>query len=376
MKFTFWLSFLFISIFFGKQESTSVIKIDLSKQAIKDVSLSNLTKDIQYIPLSNDKFLNDIVNVKHTQNGFYVIDSKSLLLRFSKKGEFEAHIGKFGKGPGEYLFITDFFVHESSNIVYALISYEKKINKYNSSGAFIQSFDLPMRTQKIAGFKDRFLTFNNISNGSNPISFNLMDLNGKLLNQFANKYKFNNSKGRVVRFEGECLFYNFQNNLHFKEIYSDTVFYLKDKNITPKYIIQSRKNGFTIEARQILNAGNDIKDVIIQSNLLESKNYLFFEYNNETLVYAKNDSVCFKIGKKEGFVNDFDGGPNVVIKSIINDNTLLTWLNAFELKAYISSDAFKSSTPKYPEKKKALEKLANSLNENDNPVLMLIKLKE
>ncbi len=48
----------------------------------------------------------------------------------------------------------------------------------------------------------------------------------------------------------------------------------------------------------------------------------------------------------------------------------------YELKQYVESDAFKNSTPKYPEKKKQLEQLANSLNENDNPVLMLVKLKE
>ena len=35
----------------------------------------------------------------------------------------------------------------------------------------------------------------------------------------------------------------------------------------------------------------------------------------------------------------------------------------------------KKITPKYSEKKKALEKLANSLDENDNPVLMIVKLK-
>ena len=46
------------------------------------------------------------------------------------------------------------------------------------------------------------------------------------------------------------------------------------------------------------------------------------------------------------------------------------------LKSYVASDAFKSSSPKYPEKKKKLEQLANSLDENDNPVLMLVKLKE
>ncbi|MDP3445144.1 MAG: hypothetical protein Q8T08_19970 [Ignavibacteria bacterium] len=52
------------------------------------------------------------------------------------------------------------------------------------------------------------------------------------------------------------------------------------------------------------------------------------------------------------------------------------FVNSYELKAHVASTAFKDSNPKYPEMKKELEKLANSLNENDNPVLMLVKLKE
>ncbi|MCF6357444.1 MAG: hypothetical protein L3J54_06505 [Draconibacterium sp.] len=47
-----------------------------------------------------------------------------------------------------------------------------------------------------------------------------------------------------------------------------------------------------------------------------------------------------------------------------------------DLIEHVNSEAFKNSTPLYPEKKKALEKLANNLNENNNPVLMLVKLKE
>lgn len=42
----------------------------------------------------------------------------------------------------------------------------------------------------------------------------------------------------------------------------------------------------------------------------------------------------------------------------------------------VDTKAFKTSTPKFPEKKKELEKLAYSLDENDNPVLMFVKLKE
>ena len=60
-----------------------------------------------------------------------------------------------------------------------------------------------------------------------------------------------------------------------------------------------------------------------------------------------------------------------------NDNEyLLGLVHPYYLKNYISTNEFKNSIPKYPEKKKELEKLANSLKENDNPVLMLVRLKE
>ena len=77
-----------------------------------------------------------------------------------------------------------------------------------------------------------------------------------------------------------------------------------------------------------------------------------------------------------GIENDFDGGMNFFPDTQINDSTLLMVIQPFELKEYIASDEFRKSTPKYPEKKKALEKLASSLDENDNPVLMLVKLKK
>jgi len=44
--------------------------------------------------------------------------------------------------------------------------------------------------------------------------------------------------------------------------------------------------------------------------------------------------------------------------------------------SYISIPMSLKLRSKHPEKKKELEKLANSLDENDNPVLMLVKLKE
>ena len=86
-----------------------------------------------------------------------------------------------------------------------------------------------------------------------------------------------------------------------------------------------------------------------------------------------------KVNTEASIFNDFDGG--LPLKSVFyySDNIseyIAAYIFPFELKAHVASDEFKTSTPKYPEKKKQLEQLAKSLDENDNPVLMLVKLKE
>jgi hypothetical protein len=79
-----------------------------------------------------------------------------------------------------------------------------------------------------------------------------------------------------------------------------------------------------------------------------------------------------------GIVNNLDCGTKFRSISYFVENGqeyLIGSVNAFKLKAHVASEAFKNSTPKYPEKKKELEKLANSLKETDNPVLMIVRLK-
>lgn len=48
----------------------------------------------------------------------------------------------------------------------------------------------------------------------------------------------------------------------------------------------------------------------------------------------------------------------------------------FKTWDHIKSLEFENSVPKHPGKKKELEKLANNLNETDNPVLVMVRLKK
>ena len=73
---------------------------------------------------------------------------------------------------------------------------------------------------------------------------------------------------------------------------------------------------------------------------------------------------------------DLAGGTYIWPQTTKDGNTLITWIDALKLKTHVASGPFKNSTPKYPEKKKELEKLANSLKETDNPILIIVSLKE
>jgi len=81
-------------------------------------------------------------------------------------------------------------------------------------------------------------------------------------------------------------------------------------------------------------------------------------------------------------INDIDGGMPLSTRPIINyyeendSEYIITLISPFDLKVYLSTDEFKNTVPKYPEKKKELEKLTASLKEVDNPVLMMVRLKK
>jgi hypothetical protein len=80
-----------------------------------------------------------------------------------------------------------------------------------------------------------------------------------------------------------------------------------------------------------------------------------------------------------GILNDLDGGVRFQPENYFAENGreyLFGLINPFQIKALVANNEFKNSSPKYPEKKKELEKLANNLKDADNQVLMIITLKK
>lgn len=91
---------------------------------------------------------------------------------------------------------------------------------------------------------------------------------------------------------GECLTYEYGGKLHFKEIFSDTLFYMDGQKMIPKLILNSEEMRFSPDTRtELLSAMSKDRQTsskifadimtkyVIQRKLFESTKYLFYSYD-------------------------------------------------------------------------------------------------
>jgi hypothetical protein len=396
---------LIIVLFSCKQKKEADTIVDLTLITEPNVTnLSELGSDITYIPLETnascliqqtDKLIyeggayfilgsinnNDELPDKDAPPPPPMMPTKSLY-RFSENGEFICQIGREGRGPSEYIHIHDFLYNKSNNTID--IFFLNDIKEFSLDGIWKKNTTLEYNGKEVSSIgytNNQILGFINNARGQNEYSYVLFDANGQITNEYKNKYKFNISTGAIY-FQPECIFYQYNGILNCKELHSDTVFSFDNGTFIPKYILKQGEAKYTTDLREKSMTTNLTK-FIIQKNLFESENYLFYQYRwkqrDNCFIKNKSNGSQFLIDNGTGLVNDLDNGPNFKIQNTVTiDGTeyMVSWMNAFDLKAHVASNEFKNATPRFPEKKKELEQLANELNENDNPILMLVRPKE
>lgn len=365
----------------------NVYKIDVetSIDQKKKVLLSEVAAEINYIPLetSPDNLINEVSQIKITESYIFVSDYDKLL-QFTRDGKFVRQIGRKGRGPGEYSGIMKFDVNEQADIVLILGFYG--LNEYDTKGNFkrkISKKDSFIRFLIYSPSRIAYYRFNDIEQ---PINLVITDLEFNQLFLFYNQ----NPRIRSNTKYGNTPMYVFENKLCFKEQYNDTLFFVNDSLLIPHIIYKERKllvdKDFNprSDLPGLINEIEKMKDKLREFSIYESRRYVFTSYLRGIGPSIK-DQIRVLFDKKnnktsvlddDGFENDMSGGRKLWPLEINDDNIMVNYEEAYKLKALVASDAFKNATPKYPEKKKALENLANNLTENDNLVLILVKLKE
>jgi len=352
-------------------------------------NLSEIATNVEYIPLQTTensliRFINDI---KTFGDNIYILSSSQVLC-FDKEGNYLYNLDKQGRGPEEYTYIYDWDISPENKILIILIRNKALFYDVTKEG-FVYSKALNFNDQPsnidLSPDQKHILCSYGSTNGDEPFRYVLLNLDGDTLKTISNNYNYIKNTKYTFAAKFENISFNSNNTLHFKYLLSDTVSTLdQSNNILPYIRFDSHGKQISVEALANFSEDTFSKYLYI-GTILETSRYLFYRYYNEKTIYLialdknthekKNISTTIAGNQPEFINDDITGGVDFEPKFCI-DNILYSWVNAITLKDHVTSEKFKNSIVKNPEKKEDIQKLADSLDEADNPVLIVVTPKK
>jgi len=371
-----------------------IFEIDPRKFIENELVLTNIASKITYISLDSNFSIGTISSIKITENSIYIkTGDDPVLVKYNRQGENPVQIGRQGKGPGEYQWWDSFAVEPKNGTIYI----HGKVNTimiYTGDGNYLREFKLPYDPGSkfiyLDFFNNSYLLIAQSSIGAHALyNWIITDTLGNVVS-----YKKNSTSPFETRVGSSGGIFKFKDVISYWVGYNDTVFsispdfsYRASHMFTPgKHRMPEKELKFTSPS-QIIELTSQF---YTPSLLLETNHFLINRYRYKGKYgfviidkKSKETFISYIEGNKGiysgGVTNNLDGGPPFIPTYYFIENSheyLGGILYPFQIKSHVTTDSYKNSTPKYPEKKKELEKLAYSLKETDNPVLILVKLKE
>ena len=376
-----------------KSQDNTLYEIDPRNFIDNKITLAEIADDITYIPLDNNIPIGLLYNLKITPGNIYLSIKDVGIVKFDRSGKLICKIGKRGRGPGEYYYFMDFTVDEITGNVFVM---DKSVIKvYSKTGHFVRDINYNEYLSNMGGdieiFNSLLFIPDYIQYGKSKFNWVILDTLGNLVSMKDNSvppFSINQViPGKIYKFEDILFYFNALN---------DTIFSIStDLKYKGAYLFSQGDFRWPREDYEF-RSPTQVYDFFKPVKMFETNHFIFLAYSYLdkaaiSLIEKKTKKIfnSYKYDKIAGMVktralilNDLDGGMPLSTTPIINyyeendSEYIATIINPFDLKVYLSTDEFKNSVSKYPEKKKNLEKLVNSLKETDNPVLMIAKLKK
>lgn len=380
----------------------NVIQVASTVGTYNTLNLSGYVSEIKYVPLETDLtfLVGRSPRICH-ENGYILISNFQDCYLFDIDGKFCQKIGERGEGPGEYLSNMQSFIY--TNVIY--INDFRKIITYDMNGRLIESInlwsnDIPNNYSGTGGSyllplkKDTFVMNATSLKGYYPKSllFEKKSSGAKMIKEYPNSILLDKLK-KGVKTKEEGTIYRFQNGLRIYKGINDTIFSIDKKSeMRSAFIFHLGEYRAPLTYWE-WKEKDTYDNYIFPRSISESINYLFIEFSfgkhaPESFVYdipsrgtQATNSIVYglfdkRTGKltlmrqpqkgKLGLKNDVDNGP-VIWPSYITPND--------ELVSLISPEEFMEYYENNPNPSAELTEVANKLELDDNPIVIVAKLK-
>jgi hypothetical protein len=390
-----YLAFITLALFFcscHNKDNSAVKTIDVLSPAGPEIkNLSEIATDIQYIPLEThpDALMKFVGYLKASNDKFY-INTVLELLCFDKSGKFLYKLNQRGRGPGEYVYLSDYDIRPEKNLIIVLT--RGKLNFYNETDtgfALLKQLDLKLQPQycDFLPDEDNILLSFSASTGENKYQCVWISPEGDTLFIRPNFYSFTRTSKVVMGFSADNIINKYDDKtLRIKGFLNDTIFTVeKDYKFVPYMILNTGGKNMTTDflsdvPMPDMNSGTSPVAGFLQiSEVLEVERYLFYKYSYQKSVnwgvYDKSTGQSHPFDGKSLLKDDISGGVSIEPRFVCN-GLIYSWTDALNFKKHMSGDDFRSAEVKNPGRKDELEKLAASVKEDDNHLLIVITPKK
>ena len=364
-------------------DSDGIYKISLEKALNEThaVPLSTIGSEIEYIPLetNSNSLLSRASKIAIHEPYIFVMD-RSRVLQFKNDGSFVRQIGSRGQGPGEYqhYLIKDIVV---DSVEQRLVVLNLHTHIFDFNGNHIKQFrnNSLDNEERVFPLKDNQYIYYFMNQSLHPKEFSLIVLNenAEIIKTFINHHKRRTKNSFLI--PEAAPFYLFQHMLRFKEFGSDTLSTLENGNLVPYAIFDLGNKALPTDVEFV--EVENIHGKYWLLSILEDHTNFYIRLTNWPL-YETSDylqGVCSKttgeavILKNNKYQNDIDGGLPFFPRFIHSDNICVDGVQAFELRKHVLNGNVAENRRLYGKKYDDLVKLANSLDDESNPVLIMVK---
>lgn len=356
----------------NKDNSALPFNVNLERdfKNVSSIPLSTLGSKLEYVALETDSacLIQTISNAFISDSFIFVSDYNRLLL-FGRDGKYLRQIGSKGRGPGEYSSIGNFIVENSKREVYVLSS--RVVLVYSFNGNFIRDFkiDFPSR-QFVLNESGEFVLhpFNLPQPTTDTVySWYIVDKFGSVQTKIKNTLKRVN--GGIIIPNSPIYMYN--GTPHFMEFGIDTLYNYKNNVKIPYAIFYS--GSLKLPPDPTMAEVPNINGKIWISDVRETKKSLLIKVWGglsgpiSNCIFDKSSST-FTVLKDNGYFNDIDGGVTFWPETIINDNLMIDFADAFDLITFSKNKELENNTIDGQ-----LADVIENLTETSNPVIMILE---
>ncbi len=383
-----------------KKQENVLFEVGITEafQKNEEVNLSEIADgEIEYIQLDSEKdhllaqnphfYLNGNEIIAFAKNQIYVFDRLT--------GKFLREIGHYGNDPGGYKKVLQSFAFdEEKKLIYTGGWDPSSYFRYKTSGEFYDKVfshqnDIEPDMAKnifgeivtsIAPLNDTcFVGYVWNINGKQEAKLIVSNENNHRIKIFPQYKRFDYDINRdgISVFSWNAKYYRLNQELHFFERFTDTIFTVSVDTLQAKYVLHKGKTE-NANATNFTNEKGEVAYLLVE-NIFESNRFLFFKIRKPLENFESEDyygifdktNQSTRVSKNmEGIENDVDNFIPFKFISANQNNEIIGYRDAYEVKLWFDENPEKAA--KLPPN---LQKL-KVINETDNPVVMIAKLKE